>query len=887
MSLEEKAKEKYCMKKTLLLITLLLLAVTLASCQFGSGGNANTTTPTVTTESTTPSGNIEATTPVENDQTTPSQTPDVTTPEAGGEACKHIFVHTVIAPTCEENGYTSHVCAWCGYGYEDAQTEARGHQYGEWEVAFEATLTTQGKRTQTCSLCDDVISEYYQHEWNENANTDMLDFREDYDGCKVSLKYEYIDYTGEIRIPAVSPEGNIVQSVGGFGYSKVSAIHMPDTTVEIRERAFESCPNLTSLTIPKNVKNVGRNILADSPNVKTVYFLAVACSWYQSSWGEGSAIEHLVVGDDLNYFPGKTFLNYTSLKSVVFGKNVKRIGDEAFSGATNLTSVTFSEGLEQIGTYAFYQTGLTSYTLPNSLTEVAFGGLAYTPLDCDQLIIPANLKTVGGSAFASNGRVGELVYLAEKVTEFTSMAAYAPFGGMTIEKITISPNVRVLGEYTFAGINGPKEITVNIAGDTLPQGLFYENVTVEKVVLGENIKKLSSYVFSGCTNLKEIEGIEQITHLGSSCFTDCKGITFFDFTHLEEWGPYAFNGSGLCEVVLPDDMTVLPQSAFSGCGELKTVTLPAGLTTVSGSAFFGSGIETIVLPDTVTEIGIYAFRYCYNLKEIKLPASLKKVGDFIFEQCTSLKTVELPEGLETMCSFFGCTSLESITIPSTVTKIPQNCFNGCTSLAQVTVLAPITQIPYGMFSYCSALQSFVIPESVVTIGDSAFYECASLQSIVIPNACTTIGRSAFYGCKQLQSVNFGNSLTTVGNGAFSFCSSLVEVTLPDTVLRIEDGAFFNCTSLQKVYLGTSVEFVGDSAFRNCAAIKTMFLPSSLSGISASGYYWGVFDGCDELVIYTDISKIPTAWATIFGASILKGYTYEQYLELVEKTNASS
>lgn len=50
------------------------------------------------------------------------------------------------------------------------------------------------------------------------------------------------------------------------------------------------------------------------------------------------------------------------------------------------------------------------------------------------------------------------------------------------------------------------------------------------------------------------------------------------------------------------------------------------------------------------------------------------------------------------------------------------------------------------FSYCNSLQSITIPNSVTSIGDEAFRCCESLQSVTIPNSVTKIGDEAFYYC---------------------------------------------------------------------------------------------------------------------------------------------
>ena len=154
--------------------------------------------------------------------------------------------------------------------------------------------------------------------------------------------------------------------------------------------------------------------------------------------------------------------------------------------------------------------------------------------------------------------------------------------------------------------------------------------------------------------------------------------------------------------------------------------------------------------------------------------------------------------------FLGCSGLESVMIPDSVTEISSSAFYGCSALQSVTIPDSVTKINGSAFRDCSALQSVTIPDSVTEIGEHTFQGCRLLQSVTIPDGVTKIGDYAFSGCSGLQSVMIPHGVTEIGYNAFYGCSVLQSVALPDGV-TVEPNAFGECSGLQSlIYKGVNI-----------------------------------------------------------------------------------
>ena len=175
----------------------------------------------------------------------------------------------------------------------------------------------------------------------------------------------------------------------------------------------------------------------------------------------------------------------------------------------------------------------------------------------------------------------------------------------------------------------------------------------------------------------------------------------------------------------------------------------------------------VVIPDSVTSIRDSAFDWCGSLTSVVIPDSVTSIGNYAFSVCSSLTSITIPDSVTSIgrCAFEYCSSLTSITIPDSVTSIGAEAFRYCSSLTNITIPDGVTSIGWKAFSYCSRLTSITIPDGVTSIGEFAFFGCSSLTSITIPDSVTSIGKEAFSGCANLKEFtcpsSFAKQLQTI------------------------------------------------------------------------------------------------------------------------------
>ena len=280
-----------------------------------------------------------------------------------------------------------------------------------------------------------------------------------------------------------------------------------------------------------------------------------------------------------------------------------------------------------------------------------------------------------------------------------------------------------------------EKIQVSFDGGQSFNDYNVEDVRESGIQLDENQDYSLIQVKSSSSLLKNLEVIKKISLSDPDVLSGCSFIT--DMTVDSSW-PFCVTG-----IILPDGVTEI-KAADNGysCGEssftldamfpnLRTIELPDTVTAIRSYAFYGSQISSLDIPNSVTTIDYNAFNGCTNLTSINIPDSVTSISINVFQGCSSLTSITIPDSVTTIgdSAFQYCSGLTSINISGRVTSISGYAFNGCTSLTSIEIPNSVTSIGQSAFSSCTSLTSIEIPNSVTSIGQSAFYDCSNLKTI--------------------------------------------------------------------------------------------------------------------------------------------------------------
>ena len=257
-------------------------------------------------------------------------------------------------------------------------------------------------------------------------------------------------------------------------------------------------------------------------------------------------------------------------------------------------------------------------------------------------------------------------------------------------------------------------------------------------------------------------------------------------------------------------------------------------------------------------------------------------------------------------AFYGCSSLTSVTIPSSLSSVYGSAFSDCTNLKSVNYLGNVSQWCNIQFNDTFAnptyytntlningeeLTSLNIPEGVETIKQFTFENCTNITTVTLPSSLKSIGINAFQNCDNISSMNYLGTLSDWCEISFSGSDSnpvrltealyingeeIINLEIPEGIEAIKAYAFYNCKSLISLNFPSSLKSIGSNAFWACRNIRNnVTIPSSVTSIGTNAFYF-----CLDITSLTINTKPGYVWQKASNS------TFTSDLSIVDLSNAS-
>ncbi len=548
--------------------------------------------------------------------------------------------------------------------------------------------------------------------------------------CQTLITYPL----GKTDTAYVIPDG--VESIesGAFNCNtRLSSVTLPESLTTIYNMAFGNMTNLTSLSIPANVTTIYPAAFLGALNLSVITIDAVNTSYAN----DASGAVYTADMTELVCLPALSESSYTCTDTTL------AIWDFALSNMQSLAKLHIPASISTPFT-------ADTFVFCDSLTDIYYGGTIsrWQPLATN---VNASLNGVivhyegeEGLDIISGTCGDNLTWIKDADGTLTISGKGEMQDYSTTE--TGYPWNDYIGSFrpseesygTWIATTGIRKVVLEEGITSVAKDAFVRkesrytysmNSVLESVELPSTLLTIRDYAFSYCDKLTEITIPKSVTTVALMVFHECNSL---ENIYVEEGNARYRDIGG----VLLSDKGVLrmpPQN--------KTATLD-----LSGTS--------------VTYIDWQAFRNCVYLEQILFPATPDfRIDSMAFAGCTSLGEIVLPRYLSSLGSgcFFGCSNLRKISISEDNASFCTDengilfnkdqstllCYPALCPLTAYTAENTVSGIDGYAFAYAATLESVTLPETITTLSYSTFQNCTNLASIYFYGNAPSIQYNTF------------------------------------------------------------------------------------------------------------------------------------------------
>ena len=462
-------------------------------------------------------------------------------------------------------------------------------------------------------------------------------------GC-TSISTTAFDGTSSIDRITVSEDNKNYTVVDGVLYNKdmttlvlypknrSGEFAVPDTVTTIANSAFDSSPNLTKVTIGKNVKTIGASAFGECKSLKTVIFEdsdTVQKTICDYAFYKCPVLTTVDFGNAVKSIGNYAFYSCQSLNKLDFSKNsVKTIGDYAFTVCKSLESIEFPDSLESIGYGAFSANtnGYRGSYVASSLKSVKFG---------------RGLKSIADYAFYENRQLNTVKFTGDALTSI----GYWSFCNIAITELDLSGTDASINMYAFPHCTSLE--TVKLSGvKTIGSNAFDYCTSLENVNIGNDVERIASNSFYYNTNLKQLVLGKGLNSIDSTAFSGYKDLTVYCYegTYGHE---YAKSMSNVDIKFIRDNYYVVDLKASAVSSNSVTISWkkPNGYDAIDHYIIYKNGAKYDETTDqTYTDINLKSGEeYVYGVVAVDKEGVISEEKTVsVTPACTSVKSITLP-----------------------------------------------------------------------------------------------------------------------------------------------------------------------------------------------------------------------------------------------------
>ncbi len=544
---------------------------------------------------------------------------------------------------------------------------------------------------------------------------------------------------------------------------------IPEGVTEIGNAAFRDA-DLEKIILPKSLKKFGKQSFCENGKIKDIYIPASIEEMGDYAF-DNCNLQTITVDNDNPVFDSRDNCNA-----------IIETATNTLLQASNGTSV-IPASVTGLANGAFAHLNIKSIDIPQTVTNFGLDLFSYSKTSIFHVHYPEPIEIPANAFnFIENGQVANLIREnARLIVPDGTKAKYAAAAGW---KVFGMGSYKIIEESEY---NASRQFTVTLT----------EAGTLETTLTQDTKDIVEELTVKGPINGRDLQCLKGLC----GQFGVLTSINLSDATIVDGEGTTA---------------NVLPEGAFQTTMALQHIVLPKNLTAIGSFAFQDSGIEELVLPATVKELGRDIFYYARNLKAL----SVEK-GNTVFDSRDNCNAI-----IETASNTLriGCANT---VVPNGIKALGQMAFSGIPSLKEVKLPSGLTSIGWATFWADTELSKVTLSESVTDIGESPFGGCERITSLVIDaknakydsrNNCNAIIETATDKLIQgFATTKIPEGVKTIATAAFRSLFTLTEIEIPASVEKIEPEAFLYCNQMTKVvshikkpFAVSSMVFSGDN-----------------------------------------------------------------------------